>query len=134
MAKKCSSCGFSDNPDNAHYCGKCGKDIDIYGRWNVYDATRWRIYDPNRRAIIDRDKLKEYEELVRYKQLSIWKKIWESIKDSGAGLKTSEWLDSIIAWFILLGMLWFILYAVKDTTGYDPIKDITGYDVFKFLF
>ena len=24
MPKKCSSCGFSDNPDNAHYCGKCG--------------------------------------------------------------------------------------------------------------
>ena len=119
MAKKCSSCGFSDNPDNAHYCGKCGKDIDIYGRWSVYDATRWRIYDPNHRAIIDRDKLKEYEELVRYKQLSIWKKIWESIKDFGAGLKTSEWLNSIIAWFILLGMLWFILYAVKDTTWYD---------------
>ena len=130
MAKKCSSCGFSDNPDNAHYCGKCGKNIATDGYWNLYDFRRYtpverskleeyKRYDPNHRAIIDRDKLKEYEELVRYKQLSIWKKIWESIKDFGAGLKTSEWLNSIIAWFILLGMLWFILYAVKDTTGYD---------------
>lgn len=31
MAKKCSSCGFANNPDNAHYCGKCGKNIATDG-------------------------------------------------------------------------------------------------------
>ena len=112
MPKKCSSCGFSDNPDNAHYCGKCGKDIDIYGRWNVYNATRWRIYDPNRHAIIDRDKLKEYEELVRYKQLSTWKKMGRIVEELNDVIWNSAW-TLLIFIPILFGIGFGIAYGIN---------------------
>ncbi len=29
MAKRCNDCGFSDNPDSAKFCGKCGRSLSI---------------------------------------------------------------------------------------------------------
>lgn len=40
MAKKCTSCGFDKNPDNAHYCGKCGKQIG-YETYKLYNASSY---------------------------------------------------------------------------------------------
>lgn len=38
MSRKCSLCGFSGNPDEANYCGKCGK---LLSNWNfkLYNAS-----------------------------------------------------------------------------------------------
>ncbi len=41
MAKKCSKCGFVNNPDGSHYCGKCGSNIADSGVWKVYN---WTVY------------------------------------------------------------------------------------------
>lgn len=29
MEKKCNNCGFSNNPDNANFCGKCGNKLSL---------------------------------------------------------------------------------------------------------
>lgn len=39
MAKKCNSCGFQQNPDNAHYCGKCGKQLGYSDNYKLYNAS-----------------------------------------------------------------------------------------------
>lgn len=39
MAKKCYNCGFSDNPDNANFCGKCGKNLSLLDNWKIYNAS-----------------------------------------------------------------------------------------------
>ena len=39
MAKKCYNCGFSDNPDNANFCGKCGNKLSFIDNWKIYNAS-----------------------------------------------------------------------------------------------
>lgn len=44
MAKKCQTCGFIFNPDNAHYCGNCGRNIDKNGNiWETYNRSAYSI-------------------------------------------------------------------------------------------
>lgn len=46
MAKKCNSCGFQQNPDNAHYCGKCGKQLGYSDNFKLYNASlQTPVYD-----------------------------------------------------------------------------------------
>lgn len=37
MVKRCSNCGFSSNPDNANFCGKCGKKLSSFDDWTLYN-------------------------------------------------------------------------------------------------
>lgn len=32
MEKKCNNCGFSNNPDNANFCGKCGNKFSVFDK------------------------------------------------------------------------------------------------------
>lgn len=78
MAKKCSSCGFTNNPDDAHYCGKCGKNIAAYG-------YTWKLYNYSQYTVVPDSKLKEYEQYEERAKASFWKKIGYSF----SGLWTS---------------------------------------------
>lgn len=39
MSKKCNSCGFQQNPDTSHYCGKCGKQLSYSDNYKLYNAS-----------------------------------------------------------------------------------------------
>lgn len=58
MSRKCSACGFAFNPDDAHYCGRCGNNISP-------DGHVWKLYDWNVCSTVPDDKLKEYRRLEK---------------------------------------------------------------------
>ena len=43
MAKKCSSCGFANNPDNAHYCAKCGKPTEYRKERRYWNPAKMKF-------------------------------------------------------------------------------------------
>ncbi len=53
MSKTCSNCGFRYNPDDAHFCGKCGNKIG-----NLFD--NWKLYNAFGNTVISNYKLSEY--------------------------------------------------------------------------
>lgn len=113
MPKKCSSCGFLDNPDHAHFCGKCGKNIKNYEYWMLYDYHR---YTP-----VEKSKLKEYELYEQEAKLSIWKKMWKSVKDFWRCLDTPEWLKELFGFImccIFVGIIWSIGYGIITDIRY----------------
>lgn len=69
MAKKCSKCGFVNNPDGAHYCGKCGSNISAYGHvWKVYDSSDYSTYYKYGNRVISDSTYREYQSYeVAYK-------------------------------------------------------------------
>lgn len=70
MAKKCSYCNFENNPDNAHYCGKCGKKVSgFYETWKLYNAYS---YTPVLNSTLT--KYKQYEKDALSSPFSKFKK------------------------------------------------------------
>lgn len=110
MAKKCSSCGFANNPDNAHYCGKCGKNIATDGYWLLYD---FRHYTP-----VGNAKLEEYKRYEQEAESSIWKKIWKSVKECISNFWEEYKLG--ISFGIGFTILWAIIFGI----GYGIAKAI----------
>ena len=96
MAKKCSFCGFANNPEDAHFCGKCGKNIASYG-------YLWRLYNFSLCTPIEDSKLKEYKRYEQEAKSSIWKKIRKRDQDFWAGIGMPEWL---------IGLLWISFYII----------------------
>ena len=45
MGKKCYKCGFSDNPDNANFCGKCGNKLSLVDDWKLYNARQYCLVE-----------------------------------------------------------------------------------------
>ena len=104
MAKKCSSCGFTNNPDDAHYCGKCGKNMGIYEWWVLYNAWHY--------VTVEHSKLQEYERYEQEAKSSIWKKMWKSVQDFWTGLEIPKWiilLFGLISICIFIGISCYIL-------------------------
>ena len=80
MSKKCSSCGFSQNPDDANYCGKCGKNINSYYRWKLYDYAHNTVVPDYKLS-----EYKRYEEKVKssiFYNFSEWcANLWDKFKE-----------------------------------------------------
>ena len=112
MAKRCSACGFLNNPDNAHYCGKCGKNIATDGYWNLYDFRR---YTP-----VERSKLEEYNRYEHEAKSSIWKKICKNVQkccsdfweEYGLGISFG------IVFIIFMVLMFGIGYGIEKTIQY----------------
>jgi len=98
MAKKCPSCGFADNPDDACYCGKCGKHMGGY-EW-------WRLYDTFLYVLVERSKLKEYERYEQEAKDYSWKKIWKSVQECSSDF----WKEHELA--IVSGIAFIIFIAI----------------------
>lgn len=73
MVKKCPHCGFENNPNDAHYCGLCGKNIADFG-------CEWKLYNRSRYTPILNFKLKEYQEYERRAKSTIWNKMTDQWK------------------------------------------------------
>ena len=104
MAKKCSSCGFSNNPDDAHYCGKCGQNIAAYG-------YTWKLYNYSQYTAVPDSKLKEYRQYEERAKASFWKKIGYSF----SGLWTSFvtwWKEYALGTAAILGGGIFMAAAI----------------------
>lgn len=73
MAKKCYNCGFSDNPDNANFCGKCGNKLSVLDIWKIYNA---RYY-----CLIIKSEYDKYKKLKEKSERNFFKKIidWFSV-------------------------------------------------------
>lgn len=46
IMKKCNICGFSDNLDNANFCGKCGNKLSEFDNWKLYNASYYYLVAP----------------------------------------------------------------------------------------
>ena len=104
MAKKCSSCGFTNNPDDAHYCGKCGQNIAAYG-------YTWKLYNYSQYTAVPDSKLKEYRQYEERAKASFWKKIGYSF----SGLWTSFlmwWKEYALGTAAILGGGIFMAAAI----------------------
>lgn len=55
MAKVCNSCGFSDNPDSAKFCGKCGSLIYIPNSGTEESNPTYKNDNDNCRLTIQRN-------------------------------------------------------------------------------
>ena len=41
MKKVCLVCGFNENPEDSHYCGNCGNNLeDENHEWKIYDSRK----------------------------------------------------------------------------------------------
>lgn len=69
MGKKCNNCGFSDNPENANFCGKCGNKLSLYDKY-VYDDM-----------LINRIKYYNYKILKEKKKKTFFQRIVDRIVD-----------------------------------------------------
>lgn len=91
MAIKCSNCGFTNNPDNAHYCGKCGKKV---GSW----WEDWKLYEGYFNTVISKNKLAEYKRYEAEAKAPFYSKLIKLCKQP---------FDKIIQWWKTDGSDWF---------------------------
>lgn len=140
MAKKCPSCGFTNNPDDAHYCGKCGQNIAAYG-------YTWKLYNYSQYTAVPDSKLSEYKQYEEQAKASFWKKAGHSF--SGLWTSFATWWkeDAIVAaaifggillltaLFIGLGSLVSDFFSNSDTISRIEVKGKygIGYDTDKLL-
>lgn len=89
MSKKCSSCGFQNNPDNAHYCGKCGKSLELFG-------ARYELYNSRYNTVVSNSQLQKYREYERKANASL-------------GSRLASWWDAVVKWLKDDGFGWMAL-------------------------
>lgn len=106
MAKKCSKCGFANNPDDAHYCGKCGANIASNNHvWKVYDSTQFRTYNSNGYSIVPDARLSELRSYENKVENSFWNRTKEILGDFWEGIKDAiiedkwEWIILCVIFF-----------------------------------
>lgn len=103
MAKKCGKCGFLNNPDDAHYCGKCGANIASYSHvWKVYDSSDYSTYYKYGNRVISDSTYKEYkgyEQAVKNSYSNKLKTLWKKYED-----KIIPWSFVIFAVALGLGL------------------------------
>ena len=112
MAKKCSKCGFLNNPDDAHYCGKCGANIASYSHvWKMYDSTDYSTYNKYDNRVISNTKFREYEDLEK------------TVKESNQFRLRSWWRNSkhdimelFLSFFFFIALL-LIIFWLEGTAN-----------------
>ena len=71
-----------NNPDEGHYCGKCGGNIAAYGHvWRTYDSSKYGTYVSSGNTVISNSRLNELTRYERKAMESPWKKVKEWISD-----------------------------------------------------
>lgn len=116
MAKRCNSCGFQQNPDNAHYCGKCGKQLSYGENYKLYNAS---LQTPVYNSTLNN--YKKYEKQVNSSWLfNAGDKIKKWWKEDGKDL-AQFWM-----WFILVGGVIFgaVLFLTKSCSSDNKITRI----------
>lgn len=124
MSRKCSSCGFSQNPDNAHYCGKCGEKVDSYDNWKLYDDASCEV--------VFKSKLAEYK---RYEEKYIV--LWRSMVRARARTRAFLFIGIVVV-FGFFGFAFFwgnrnnvSKYSILSNNGYYSLfkkdKQLTPY-------
>lgn len=91
MAKKCNKCGFLNNPDDSHYCGKCGG-VQI-GEWEIYDASRYKAVERDvfLKSEKERNKLKREIEALRADIVEVKRKSEIDISGINHELEKLRW-------------------------------------------
>lgn len=138
MAKKCNSCGFTNNPNGANCCGKCGKDLNPrFSFWNSNGSDRYKVYDsysytclPKSQYDVLKNAQKEVDQPLWKQQVNLIKKFWKySTSGFWEGLK-ERWKEDDDKWEWLVPcilILGFVVFAfikgcVSDTKQLSRIK------------
>ncbi|MBM6883991.1 zinc ribbon domain-containing protein [Bacteroides caecigallinarum] len=95
MAKKCYNCGFSDNPDSANFCGKCGNKLSLLDNWKIYNASFYCLVT---KSEYDKYKqLKEKSERTFFKRIIDWFSVnWHIFKGIGYSIASLLFLITSI--------------------------------------
>lgn len=130
MAKECSNCGFADNPNDAHYCGKCGElllsneiGINLLSYHLASKNRQAQIRKQHEYVLITRNELSSYQadrdELDRYHK-SFWYKaehLWSRIIKN----KWFKGLTWLFAWLFSVGLTYLLLCIFYNTNYLNSI-------------
>lgn len=111
MAKRCVKCGFTGNPDDANFCGKCGANIDVYNyQWKLYNASTHNTYPRYGYTSITNSRLRELQDYERRVKNSGFNKlkrrtsdIWENMRENW---NDYMWIGGGI--IVILFFIWII--------------------------
>lgn len=117
MAKKCKSCNFQQNPDNAHYCGKCGKQLGYSDNYKLYNAS---LQTPVYNSTLNN--YKKYERQVN----SSWVfNIWDKIKgwwNKSGKEDTQFWLWFSLVMAVVFGVTFFVAKSCSSDNKISRIE------------
>lgn len=114
MAKKCSSCGFSDNPDNANFCGKCGNKFSLFENWKLYNARQYCLVELY--EYIEYKELKaKYERTFFQRVLDWFSANWRILKGIGYSI------------LFLFFLCFLILLIYKQYPWYNNLNVCLGF-------
>lgn len=103
MSKKCNNCGFQQNPDNAHYCGKCGKQLGYSDNYKLYNASlQTPVYNST---------LNNYKKYERQINSSWLFNTWDKIKSwwNKSGKEVAQfWMWFSLFMAVVFGATFFI--------------------------
>ena len=116
MAKKCYNCGFSDNPDSANFCGKCGNKLSLLDNWKIYNASYY--------CLVTKSEYDKYKQLKEKSERTFFKRI-------------IDWF--FVNWYIFIGIgysivsLLFLIISIitipnilKEDPWYEAVLSSLG--------
>lgn len=124
MAKKCYNCGFSDNPDNANFCGKCGNKLSFIDNWKIYNASYY--------CLVTKSEYDKYKQLKEKSERTFFKRIidWFFVNRNifiGIGY-------SIVSLFLLIILIISIPNILKEDPWYEAVLFSLGLVVMCIVF
>ncbi len=132
MSRQCKNCNSANNPDDAHFCGACGKPFNSY--------TTWRVVDMRGRSLVYNDELNRLRELERKRNRSLGRRIsdgWEKIREDWFdGDSIGEILLTIGGLILGAGFIIFCIYSLvsgflSDCSGNSAATQEVTYQAYK---
>lgn len=123
MANKCSHCNFNYNPDDAHFCGKCGRALSQY--------TNWRVVDMRNRQLVYTSELQRLRAAERRLDNSFWKKTKDKFNEVFDGDPWYEVLMTIFGLLVgaamIVGLIVLAVSWLKDCSGSEAVEPASAY-------
>lgn len=127
MAYKCSHCNFNYNPDDAHFCGKCGRALSQY--------SNWRVVDMRNRQLVYTSELQRLRAAEGRLNNSFWKKTKDKFNEVFDGDPWYEVLMTIfgllVAAAMIVGAIILVISWLKDCSGPETVEQTSAYKAVK---
>lgn len=116
MAKECEHCGFTNNPDTAHYCGKCGQPLEKY--WHFVLDLLKSDFAPEEYVVVrkrDYDSLQSENRNLQSENRNLRNQL-ENTWTARAKRRWKKVKDEVSIWGI------FVLVIVGVSIFWEPIS------------
>lgn len=116
MAKECEHCGFTNNPDTAHYCGKCGQPLEKY--WHFVLDLLKSDFAPEEYVVVrkrDYDSLQSENRNLQSENRNLRNQL-ENTWSARAKRRWKKVKDEVSIWGI------FVLVIVGVSIFWEPIS------------